>query len=268
MSNKKTLILGILVFIGLLIWGPLASGLTRWLKPDADMLQIYLFNKGPFAILLLALMALFGGLKFYGVKRGSNWWFLIPAAPILLLTAGVFFAPDAVFGLTASATVGWILMALFVGIGEECVFRGILWRALEPRGVVVTALATSTLFGMAHLVGLFSDLPWQIVTSQAVFAFGVGMMLAAVRFVSGSLLAPIALHAFFDAGAILAAGGLSEVLNETLTVEKLLIPGAIFAVWGLACILIIKHRRYRRGLADGPTTGMGFVENEANSSVS
>jgi membrane protease YdiL (CAAX protease family) len=171
-------------------------------------------------------------LKFFGIERGSSWWFLLPGLPILLLTAVVFFDPNAAFGLSIPAAVGWIVVALFVGIGEETVFRGILWRVFEARGVMTTAFATSALFGLVHLIGLFSDIPWQIITSQAVFAFGVGMMFAAVRFVSGSLLAPIALHAVFDAGALVAAGGMREMFNDTMSVERLLIPGAIFAVWG------------------------------------
>lgn len=243
MNKKKVQQFGLLVFIGMLIWGPVVSSLTSWLLPDADSLQTYLIHKGLFVVLLLAVMHKVGGLKFFGIERGTSWWFWVPGLPILLLTAAVFFAPNAAFGLSVSATVGWIFVALLVGIGEESVFRGILWRAFEARGILVTAFATSALFGTVHLIGLLADIPWQIVTSQAVFAFGVGMMFAAVRLVSGSLIAPIILHAVFDAGAIVAAGGISEMFNDTMTVERLLIPGAVFAVWGLVCILITKKRR-------------------------
>ena len=243
MNKRKIHQLGLLVFIGMLIWGPVVSRLTSWLLPGADLLQIYLLNKGIFAVLLLAVMSQVGGLKFFGIQRGSSWWFLVPGLPFLLLTAAIFFDSNSAFGLSLPATVGWILVALFVGIGEECVFRGILWKAFEERGILVTAFATSALFGAVHLIGLLTDIPWQIVTSQAVFAFGVGMMFAAVRLVSGSLLAPIMLHAVFNAGAIVAAGGVSEMFNDTMSVERLLIPGALFAVWGLVSILIIKKRR-------------------------
>ena len=158
MNKKKILQFGLLVLIGMLIWGSVSSSLTILLLPDADSLQIYLFNKGPFVVLLLVVMSKFGGLKFYGIERGSGWWFLVPGLPFLLLGILVLFAPNATFGLSMPATVGWILVALFVGIGEECVFRGILWRAFEPRGILVTAFATSALFGAVHLIGLFTDI--------------------------------------------------------------------------------------------------------------
>ena len=243
MNKKRILQFGLVVLLGMLIWGPVAARLASLLLPDADPLQSYLFNKGLFVVLLLAVMSLGGGLKFFGFERGSSWWFLVPGLPFLLLGTAVLFDPNAAFGLSIPATVGWVLVAIFVGIGEESVFRGVLWRAFEASGILVTAFATSALFGAVHLMGLFADIPWQIATSHAVFAFGVGMMFAAVRLVSGSLLAPIMLHAVFDAGAIVAAGGVSELFEDTMSVERLLIPGAVFAAWGLVCILIIRKRR-------------------------
>ena len=243
MDKNKTLIFGLLTIVGMLVWGPVASRTTKLLIPDADSLQVYLVNKGVFAVLLLVAMCAFGGLKFFGIERGSSWWFVVPGLPFILLTILVLLNPEAPFGLSFTATVGWIFVSIFVGIGEECVFRGILWRVLESYGIVFTALVTSTLFGAVHLVGFFADIPWQIVASQGVFAFGVGMMFAAIRLVSGSLLAPIVLHAVFDAAAIVAAGGVNELLNDSLTPGQLLIPGAVFALWGLCCVLIIWKRR-------------------------
>ena len=116
-------------------------------------------------------------------------------------------------------------------------------RALEDRGVLTTSLVTSVLFGAAHLLGLFSPIPWQIVVSQAVFAAGVGMMFAAVRLASGSLLAPIFMHALFDAVAVVAAGGVKEMFSDTMSVGRLLVPGVVFFVWGLICVLVIRRRR-------------------------
>jgi len=248
MNKKKILQFGLIIFVGMLIWGQLASRLVNLLLPDASSLQSHLLNKGLFVVLILAVMSKASSLKFFGIERGSSWWFLLPGLPFLLLTAAVFFDPNAAFGLSMPATVGWILVALFVGIGEESVFRGILWRAFEARGVMTTAFATSALFGLVHLMRLFSDIPWQIITSQAVFAFGVGMMFAAVRLVSGSLLAPIVLHVVFDAGALVAAGGAREIFNDTMSVERLLIPGALFAVWGAISILIVQKRRAKAQL--------------------
>ena len=246
MDNKKTMIFGILAMVGMVIWGPVVAKLTKFLLPDAGIVLVYLLNKGIFAAVLLVVMSQFGGLKFFGIQPSCNWWFVVPGLPFLLLTVLLLINPEAPFGLNATEATGWIFISIFVGIGEECVFRGILWRAFESRGILFTALLTSVLFGAVHLVGLFADIPWQIVVSQAVFAFGVGMMFAAVRLVSGSLVAAIMLHAIFDAAAIVSAGGLNEMFDDTLSVGRLLIPGAIFAAWGLANILVILKRNNAR----------------------
>lgn len=121
--------------------------------------------------------------------------------------------------------------------------------------MLATSLLTSVLFGAVHLVGLFSPFPWQIIVSQAVFAAGVGMMFAAVRLVSGSLLAPICLHALFDAGALVAAGGIQEMFSDTMSVPRLLVPGIAFFLWGLICVLVIQRRRQTPGAATTLTKG-------------
>lgn len=243
MDKKKIQLFAFFALTGMLLWGTIASRLLAFFSPDASIMQTYLFVKGMFALLLLTAMKLWGGWIFFGLERRFTWWFFVPSLPILLLTAGLFFSPEAKFGLGTSASIGWILVAVFVGIGEECLFRGILWRAFDASRAISTAFATSTLFGAAHLMGLFTEIPWQIVCSQAVFAFGVGMMFASVRLISGSLLAPIVMHALFDSVAILAAGGVNEMFDETLSVERLLIPGAFFAVWGFVNVVVIQKRR-------------------------
>ncbi len=235
--------LSALAFLALALWGHAFSAVFDLVDPDADQLTVYLMNKGLFAVALLIMLAKWDGLRGYGFERGRSWRFLLPGAPFLLLTALLAVNPESPYGLGTAAALGWILVSVFVAIGEEGVFRGLIWRALEDRGMLTTSLLTSVLFGAVHLLGLFAPIPWQIIVSQAVFAAGVGMMFAAVRLVSGSLLAPIFLHALFDAGAIVAAGGVQEMFSDTMSVGRLLVPGIAFFVWGLICVLVIRRRR-------------------------
>ena len=86
MDKKKTLQFGMLVFICMLIWGRIVSGLLSLVLPNADLLTGYLFDKGLFAVLLLAVMSKFGGLKFFGFERGSSWWFLLPDRHVFKMT--------------------------------------------------------------------------------------------------------------------------------------------------------------------------------------
>jgi len=246
MDKKKRLQFGLIIFVGFLIWHSFVGRFMDLLIPDASFLQDYLLNKGLFVVLLLAAMNKASSLKYFGFERWSSWWFVLPGLPFILLTVLVLLNPNAAYGLSMSGAVGWVLVSLFVGIGEESLFRGVLWRAFEARGVWTTAFATSALFGTVHLFGLFADwFPWQIAASQAVWAFGAGMMFAAVRLVSGSLLAPIVLHAVFNAANLVAGGGIQDMYNDAFSVEGFLIAGTLFALWGAISILITQKRRVK-----------------------
>lgn len=230
------------VFLLFLAWGPLVSGALSLTVGTVDQLPNYLINKGLFAVLILVLMVRYRGWRFFGLHAGQGWRFLMPSLPIFLLTVLVLLNPDAAFGLGAAATIGWIVASLAIGIGEEAVFRGVLWRAFDGKGLAFKVLVSSALFGAVHLMGLVAGFGWQIVFSQVVFAFGMGVTFAAIRHASGSLVAPIALHAIFDAGAIVAAGGINEMLNEGVQPLQMLVPGLFFLAWGGGCLWFMNRR--------------------------
>jgi len=83
-----------------------------------------------------------------------------------------------------------IVIALASGIGEEVFFRGALqplsakWFESETAGWAVT----SVLFGAIHFVPKRAFLPWTF------FAIGMGFVLGALFWVSGSIVPPIILH--------------------------------------------------------------------------
>ena len=76
-----------------------------------------------------------------------------------------------------SYVVTALAVVLLVAFGEETAFRGVLLKALLPRGVWPAVLASSALFGLMHLVNLALGAPWQAVMLQMLFAAmgGVGL---------------------------------------------------------------------------------------------
>jgi membrane protease YdiL (CAAX protease family) len=243
MNQRTLLTMSTLIFLAFVLWGHAFNPVIKWVLPGADHLTNYFITKGLFAVALLLVLAKWDGLRNHGFRRGQSWWFLLPAAPFLALGTMLLINPEAAYGLGVGAALGWIMVSIFVAIGEEGVFRGLMWRALEDRGALTTSVVTSLLFGTVHLVGLFTDNPWQIIVSLAVFAAGGGMMFAAVRLVSGSVMAPLVLHAVFDAAALISSGGSKGLLTDTMSVERLVFPGIAFFVWGLICVLVIQRRR-------------------------
>ncbi len=137
--------------------------------------------------------------------------------------------------------IGWFCATLVGVFGEEVVFRGALWEALIRRGPWRTALITSAGFGSVHLLGLQSDLPSTVILSQAFFAFGTGMVLAAVRMRAGTLWTALILHQGFNCAAFWAAGGLLPVFVPG-SEPRFLIPGLVFAVCGALAIKVALKR--------------------------
>jgi membrane protease YdiL (CAAX protease family) len=87
-----------------------------------------------------------------------------------------------------------LLLALSSGIGEELLFRGIMFSELEPRiGTGWTLAATTRLFAAAHTGRDRRFLVWTAISLL------VGLLLGGLRIATGSLLAPIALHVTVNA---------------------------------------------------------------------
>ena len=90
-------------------------------------------------------------------------------------------------GLTVPQAV---LLALASAVGEELLFRGVAFEELLPRiGPNLTLVTTSLAFGAAHVGRDRRFLVW------TGLSLAIGFLLGALRLATGSLLAPIALHA-------------------------------------------------------------------------
>jgi membrane protease YdiL (CAAX protease family) len=120
-------------------------------------------------------------------------------------------APDrSVFDKVAHGAGGWIVLVLIVCIGaplvEELFFRGLMQsRLVEVAGPVGGIVATSVLFGAAHLTA------WQgaLTFVYALAVAGGGLVLGLMRHLLGRLGPSTWAHAFFNAQAVVAVALLS-----------------------------------------------------------
>ena len=244
---QRTAIALSMATIALIGWQLTATDIFRQLFPEAGDLSRYLTVKGLYAGFIIAIIGgfgLFAATGFRGPVKPMSVLAGLPliVLPVLTLMQVINDSPPSF----SMVMVGWILVALFVGVGEESVFRGLVYRAVEKTGLWPTALITSGLFGGAHLLGLVSDTPDSIILAQAVFAASVGLVLFAVRYVAGSIWTVVALHTFFDAIAFIAAGDIANVLpSPEQAVPRLLAGSAIMLVWGVPALLVIQWRQGR-----------------------
>lgn len=106
----------------------------------------------------------------------------------------------------------WGILAIAIGapLGEEIMFRwGIMGHMLRRNsGVVLSIVASSLLFGVAHLN-----------PAQVFFATAMGVMLGILYWRSGSLFLPLVLHALNNSIACLQVWILGDKIKEFSLVE-------------------------------------------------
>ncbi|MEV0719703.1 CPBP family intramembrane glutamic endopeptidase [Asanoa sp. NPDC050611] len=174
-------------------------------------------------VLVLLLLARAAGLTFddLGLARGT-WrrgirWGLVAALVVLVLYVVALAVPagrDAFLDQRAHLSVGGALYAALVSVPvgtvllEEIGFRGVLWGMIfRLRGPVWATVVSSVLFGVWHVlpsVGLggnnrvvgevYGSAAWLVTLSAVLATVLAGMVLAVLRWRSGSLLAPVGLH--------------------------------------------------------------------------
>lgn len=158
---------------------------------------------------------------------------LVPGVRRLAIGAaigfGLFGAVYAVFTVIGVATwhglnglggvASALLLAVTAGVGEELIFRGVLFRILEESFGTTIALGMSALaFGVMH-----AGNPGATAVSSIAIALEAGLMLAAAYVWSGNLWLPIGLHLGWNFteggiyGAAVSGGDSDGVLSVALS---------------------------------------------------
>jgi membrane protease YdiL (CAAX protease family) len=114
-------------------------------------------------------------------------WFAVPEYTVF---AG---RPLSAVGVALFVVVG---IALGAALQEELLFRGVALRALEPRGRLLAAVASSLLFGAGHLSLLVVDVPVTEVLVVTLLNVVTGVGLAAITFRLGTLWPLVGWHLF------------------------------------------------------------------------
>ncbi|MBU3188396.1 CPBP family intramembrane metalloprotease [Clostridium bowmanii] len=103
------------------------------------------------------------------------------------------------------------MVFIFALVVEELLYRGILLNKLRKHGDLFAVVVSSIIFGIAHGARFFTMIP--------------GLFFGLLYVISDSIIAPIALHALYNLGAIYF--------------EKLVLKTSIRAVLFYLCMCII-----------------------------
>lgn len=178
--------------------------------------------------------------------------FWIPLFPVLpALPAAV----AALAGQGTSAGIGrlgfWLAVAALVGFVEETAFRGLILRALAPRGVRRAAVVSSVLFGSMHVVNLLFGADLGATLLQVGYATAMGFTFAAVALRTGVIWPLVVIHTLMDAVGFVTADGTTSTVVGGADVLVAGVYAAMFTVYG-ALVLRTGPRTVR--ITPGPAT--------------
>jgi membrane protease YdiL (CAAX protease family) len=176
-----------------------------------------------------------------GFTRISRWrnmrllFFPLLVCALTLSAGGVFISGPAALAST-------FLTVLVATLGEEVIFRGLLWRALVQKGPVRAVILTSLLAGLLVFGRTATDGPWPEAVRLAALTFCGGFTYGALRWRTTSIWPVILIHTAFAFAVSIATLG-------TFTFRLVMLLGTVgFVAYGL---YLLRDPRVR---ADGGLT--------------
>lgn len=231
-----------------------AFAVIRLVAPTMDPATADLILNGvTYSLLAIATAMLLSRLDWWrpaGFRRPFRWAYLLlfwlPALP-LLLTLLVL----ATGGGRVTVTSPWSIavfagISLLVGFVEEGVFRGLMVRALAPRGLWTAALVSSALFGLVHAVNIPLGYNAAGVGLQIVYAASFyGLASAALVIYTGTIWPIVLIHALTDFVAWMQSGSTLATAGVT---SSDVVSTAVVSVLGVAygALLLALSKRNRR----------------------
>lgn len=146
-----------------------------------------------------------GLVEHYGLTRWpENSRRLLYLIPLWIIASGNLWGGIAAHYAGLGFACALISMAL-VGVVEELIFRGFLFRAMLKSGSATSALIVSSVtFGIGHLVNLFTGHAMLETFVQVVFAIAMGFVFTLVYYKGASLLPCILAHSLIDVFSIVS----------------------------------------------------------------
>ena len=180
--------------------------------------------------LLLPLIAIFAIMAFLPL---ANWF--IELLYLMGFKGSSVPMPD--FGNVGIYFLALFIMAVLPAFGEELLCRGILQTGLNTRGVAFGVFMSAFLFSFMHASPL-----------QTVHQFGLGMVLAIVYILSGSLLPCIILHFLNNFITLTITAYIPEVNNIMITLGNWnYLTGTASVIVGFFGLAILLYVYYRLG---------------------
>lgn len=161
----------------------------------------------------------------YQIKgRASQYLFFIPL--ILISTVNFWFGFDV--GYSNIEIVLLVISMFFVGVIEEIIFRGFLFKALSRKNIMTAIIISSVTFGVGHIVNLLNGADFMMTLFQLCYAIAIGFIFTIVFYRTGSLIPCIISHSIINVTSVFSADGTKE-MNEIIAIG-IVILSVIYAL--------------------------------------
>lgn len=186
-----------------------------------------------------------------GIKRGFDLKSLVYMLPFLLLIGLLLM--NGIKTREPSRFAVFLVLTAFTGFCEETMFHGVIYNSLRKHGKFVAVLLSSFLFGLAHMMNLFTGVDIRVIFSDVLATFGFGFVFAVAYEYTGTLLPLIVVHTLIDFSSYITRDYImteSPTKYSTDSVISNLILALILIIWGLSVIIAKKNKGVNNG-ADG-----------------
>ncbi|MFT2816807.1 CPBP family intramembrane glutamic endopeptidase [Leifsonia sp. A12D58] len=191
--------------------------------------------------------------------RGGGWMWI--AIAVVLLFNVLRFASIDYSAAGFDWVAAWLLAGLFIGFSEEVLTRGYVVRIMRSSGKseIAVGLVSAGLFALLHGFNFFTGQPFVSTLLQMLYTFFFGFCMYLALRVTGTIIAPILLHAstdpsIFMQGTYPATGSLSSFAQLGNIV--LILVGVVLLVVFIITESRAGHRN-RSGLVDSARISEG-----------
>lgn len=177
-----------------------------------------------------------------GIKRGFPLKSLVYMLPFLLLIGLQLI--NGIKTREPSRFVIFFILTAFTGFCEETMFRGVIYNSLRKHGKAFALLLSSILFGLAHLMNVFTGVDARLVLLDVLATFGFGLVFAVAYEYTGTILPLIIVHLLINFSSYITRDYIMAEAPAKYTMDSALpnvILAAILIIWGLAVTLVKKN---------------------------
>ncbi len=163
---------------------------------------------------------------------------------IILSTRNLWFGFKV--SMDTNSIIIYLLSMLFVGICEELLFRGFLFKAIEKDGLWKAIIIVSLTFGLGHILHMFDANGVNVFENilQIIGAIFFGLVFVLLFLHTKSLIIPIIMHSTIDMlSAFVNDADITPTINIAFVIIGIVLCLAFSAIL-IKKTPLLKHRKY------------------------